>query len=106
MPKSHIRKRLAAPILQRIIEHTAEMRGIPWEHILSASRERPEVADARVLAMAVCCAAGVPPATVAKVFGRTWQTVDSARERIILLTQESPAAMDEFIAILTRALRP
>lgn len=106
MPKSIIRKRLAAPIMQRIVEHTAEMRGIPWEHILSASRERPEVADARVLAMAVCCAAGVPPATVAKVFGRTWQTVDSARERIIMLVQDDSDLLDEFIAILTRSLRP
>lgn len=106
MPKSTIPKTTAAPIMVRICEFTAESREIDPLELFSAERSRPEVAAARVLAMSVCRAAGIPTHTIAKAFGRTWQTVDSARETTIKRCASSAEACDEFIAILTRSLRP
>jgi hypothetical protein len=106
MSKSAVRKALAAPILQRVVEEVARERALAWAEMFHRTRDTPEHARARVLAMAVACAAGVPAYMVAKVFARKWQTVDSARKSQIELCRMDHATCDEFIRILSRVLQP
>lgn len=99
-------KETTKAMVLRIVEEAALSRGVGWQAILDPERGSPAVAAARVMAMAVCCAANIPMHVVGRVFSRTWQTVDSARQRQTALCIADSAVCDEFIRILYRALRP
>lgn len=106
MPKAKIMPHIAAPIIKRIVENTAARYGVGWKEIMAKKRGRPKVASARVVAMAVSRAVGVPTHVVARAFGRTWQTVDSARESSIRRCSFNEDAREEFIAIISQSLKP
>ena len=106
MKRSELRKSIVRPLIQSIIETTAARRGVDWRDLMSQNRESPAIADARVLAMAVCGAAGVPIRMIGKVFNRHLGTVDSARRRVVALCHDCEQARDEFIAILVTCIQP
>lgn len=106
LPIDGATKERVRAIILRVIEETAASRGIGWRSLLDDERGSPSVASARVLAMAVCCAAGIPMQIVGRAFNRKWQTVDSARQRQTALCVEDPTQTDEFIRILYRAFQP
>lgn len=95
----------ARGIIQTVVEEVAVARHVGWKALFAAERGSPEVAAARVLAMAICCAANIPMSVVGKAFDRRWQTVDSARQRQMDLCLADQAAADEFIRILYRAFQ-
>jgi len=96
----------ARVLIERVVKTVGGERRIEWRAILSPTRECPPTAAARVLAMAVCCSAGIPMQMVARAFNRTWQTVDSARQRQTALAMHEAHLRDEFIKILSLALAP
>jgi len=59
-----------------------------------------------VLAMAICCSANIPVKLVAQSFERTWQTVDSARQRQTMLCRKDHEQAFEFIRILYKVFQP
>lgn len=101
IPKDAIKE-----MIQRVIEEVALSRGVGWSAILAPDRSTPEVASARVFAMAICCSANIPVKLVAQSFGRTWQTVDSARQRQTLLCRNDHEHAFEFIRILYKVFQP
>lgn len=81
--------------IHRVLTATADLTGITAGQ-LTGVRQHKEVADARMLAMAVCCAwrLGSLP-QIGKVFGRDHSTVMHARDRIAArMTPELAEAMD------------
>lgn len=93
-------------MIQTVVELAAESRRVGWQAIMDAERGSPQVAAARVLAMAVCCAANIPMHVVGRAFGRKWQTVDSARQSQTARCLADQAEADEFIRILYRIFQP
>ena len=92
--------------VQRIIDATAARRHVDGHALTGQNFGCHETAAARVLALAVCCAAGVPAVTVAGIFGVTWHAVDSARSSAVERCRDDQAACDEFMAILRAGLAP
>jgi hypothetical protein len=69
--------------------------------VFSDKREHPAIADARVLAMGLCCAQDVPICIVARAFKRTWQTVYGAEEHCSRRYQASKRFRAEWDALAT-----
>lgn len=64
--------------IQVIVERVAEVRGVDARALFLMRRESERVAGARSVAMAACCAVGIPICHIARAFGRQWNTVHSA----------------------------
>lgn len=58
-----------------IVETVATARGVDWRPMLAKRRGSPQVADSRTLAVAMCCALGIPQYLVARSFQRTWASI-------------------------------
>ncbi len=72
--KSRSRERIRV-----ICERVMEIRGVEVETLfLTRRRDNRQAASARSLAMAACCATGIPLCHVARAFGRSWSTVHGA----------------------------
>ena len=94
----------ARAMFEKIILVTHAEYGVDWEQMVSDDRGAPEVAAARVMAMAVSCSAGIPLFLVAKMFKRCWSTVDTARATVLAKCNHSDAERDKFIRILYKSL--
>lgn len=91
----HERGRSKERIL-RLVEAVAVVRLVEWRLLFSPHREAEKVAGARVLAMAVCAAQGVPLCHIARAFGRTWATVYSAEQSCARRYRHSAAFREEW----------
>lgn len=72
-----------------IVRTIAKMKEVPEEAFYSRTRGVPEVASARVLAVALCAAHGEPLGRIARALGRTWATVYAAERRCSARYHES-----------------
>lgn len=107
MPKATHTRDADIAVIHRAVEHAATRCGInPPHSMLAQGRGADHLADARGLAMAVACAAGVPPFIVAQAFRRDWKCVDAARHTQMRRCRESQAHRDLFISVLYRSLEP
>jgi chromosomal replication initiation ATPase DnaA len=93
--------------IHRVLEATAELTGVGAGQ-LTGVRQHKEIADARMLAMAVCCAwrLGSLP-QIGKVFNRDHSTVANARNQIAArMTPALAAAMETIAASAGLGPRP
>ncbi len=79
-----------------VVESVATLRQVPWVKLFSPDRESDAVSSARVVAMGLCCALGVPQYMVARAFSRNWATVFSAEKRCSKLYRAKPEFRKEW----------
>lgn len=75
--------------ISAIVEIVATARSVPWESFFTPGRGSKRQADARVLAMAICCAMDIPQYMVARAFSRSWASVFAAEKRASKKYRES-----------------
>lgn len=75
--------------ISAIVEIVATARSVPWESFFTPGRGSKRQADARVLAMAICCAMEIPQYMVARAFSRSWASVFAAEKRASKKYRES-----------------
>jgi hypothetical protein len=75
------RKSRASRVIVQVVEMVAKRRGVKYQAMISLDRGTPAAADARVLAMGLCCALEVEQFIVARAFNRDWATIYSAQVR-------------------------
>lgn len=75
--------------VHEIVRTIARMKDLPVEAFYGGTRGVPEVASARVLAVALCAAHGEPLGRIARALGRTWATVYAAERRCSARYHES-----------------
>ena len=88
-----------------VVEAVTASRRIRYQDVMSPRRETPAIAEARVLAMGLCCALDVPICIVARAFDRRWHTVYGAEESCSKRYKRSEGFRREWETMSTAVLK-